>query len=173
MTASGPEGIEIREARPAEHAVLGDLTASAYLALGDGGAPNGYDDELRDVASRAALAPVLVAVDDDGTVLGGCTYVPDRSNPMCEHDVDDAASIRMMAVRPEARGRGVGAALTSSCLARARGEGRRGLVLPSSTPMADAQRMYERLGFVRDPSIDWFPGDDVHLHAFRYDLTAD
>jgi GNAT superfamily N-acetyltransferase len=170
VTASGPDRIEIREARPDEHAALGELTASAYLALGDGGAPNGYDDELRDVAGRAGLAPVLVAVDDDGTVLGGCTYVPDRTNPLCEHQVDDAASIRMMAVRPEARGRGVGAALTTYCLERARDEGRRWLVLHSSSPMADAQRMYERLGFVRDPSIDWFPGDDVHLHAFRFDL---
>jgi GNAT superfamily N-acetyltransferase len=165
--------VRIREARPDEFAELGELTASAYLALGDGGAPGGYDDVLRDVAARAAVCPVLVAVDEDGTLLGGCAYVPDRTNPMCEHDIEDAASIRMMAVRPEARGRGVGAALTTHCLERARGEGRRWLVLHSSSPMTDAQRMYERLGFVRDPSVDWFPGDDVHLHAFRYDLEVE
>jgi GNAT superfamily N-acetyltransferase len=164
--------VRIREVRPDEFAELGELTASAYLALGDGGAPGGYLDVLRDVAARAAVCPVLVAVDEDGTLLGGCAYVPDRDNPMCEHDIEDAASIRMMAVRPEARGRGVGAALTTHCLERARGEGRRWLVLHSSSPMADAQRMYERLGFVRDPSVDWFPGDDVHLHAFRFDLVG-
>lgn len=160
----------IREVQAAEHAELGELIAAAYLALGDGGAPNGYDAELRDVASRAAVAPVLVAVDHDGTVLGGATYVPDRDNPMCEHAIEDAASIRMMAVRPEARGRGVATALTRACLDRARAEGRRWLVLHSSTPMADAQRLYLSLGFVRDLDADWHPDPDVHLMAYRYDL---
>ena len=80
-------GFEIREARPEEYVELGELTARAYLALGADGAPGGYDDELRDVTSRAAVCPVLVAVDAAGTVLGGATYVPDRGNPMCEHDV--------------------------------------------------------------------------------------
>jgi hypothetical protein len=67
----------IREVRPDEHHELGELIAQAYLALGDDGAPDGYDDDLRDVAGRAALCPVLVAVDDDGRVLGGATFVLD------------------------------------------------------------------------------------------------
>jgi len=164
--------VVVREVLPQEHAALGELIAAAYLALGDGGAPDGYDAELRDVAGRAAVCPVLVAVDTDGTVLGGATYVPDRSNPMCEHQVEDAASIRMMAVRPEARGRGVATALTRACLDRARAEGRRWLVLHSSAPMADAQRLYEHLGFVRDPATDWRPVPEVELLAYRYDLAS-
>lgn len=162
----------VREVLPEEHAALGQLIAEAYLALGDGGAPHGYDAELRDVAGRAALCPVLVAVDADGTVLGGATYVPDRTNPMCEHEVEDAASIRMMAVRPDARGRGVATALTRACLDRARADGRRWLVLHSSAPMVEAQRLYERLGFVRDPATDWRPAPDVELLAYRYDLAG-
>jgi ribosomal protein S18 acetylase RimI-like enzyme len=160
----------IRDVLPAEHDELGELIARAYLALGDDGAPDGYEDELRDVSGRAAVCPVLVAIDDDDTVLGGATYVPGPDNPMCEHRVEDAASIRMMAVRPEARGRGVASALTRACLDRARSEGRRWLVLHSSAPMADAQRLYLALGFERDPEIDWRPSPNVDLRAYRYDL---
>ena len=162
--------VTIRDVRPDEHAALGDLIAAAYLALGDEGAPDGYDDQLRDVASRAAVCPVLVAVDDDGTVLGGATYVPGPDNPMCEHSVEDAASIRMMAVGPQARGKGVATALTHACLERARSEGRRWMVLHSSAPMVDAQRLYLHLGFERDPEVDWRPAPNVDLRAYRYDL---
>ena len=162
--------LTIREVRPEEHAELGELTVAAYEPLGDESAPDWYHDELRDVARRAAICPVLVAVDDDGTVLGGAAYVPGPDNPMCEHDVEDAASIRMMAVRPEARGKGVATALTRACLERARDEGRRWLVLHSSAPMIDAQRLYLHLGFERDPEIDWRPVPNVDLRAYRYDL---
>lgn len=160
----------VREAEPSEYDELGDVIAAAYRDLGDGGAPDDYHEAIRDVAGRAAHCPVLVAVEADGTVLGGATFVPDRDNPMCEHQVIDAASIRMMAVRPEARGRGVATALTRACLDRARSEGRRWLILHSSEPMKAAQRLYEHLGFVRDPTVDWSPAAGVTLLGFRYDL---
>ncbi len=164
--------VTVRLATPDDYAPLGDLIADAYQALGEGGAPEGYVDALRDVEGRAACCPVFVAIDTDGALLGGATYVPDRTNPFCEHSVDDAASIRMMAVRPDARRRGVAAALTKACLLRAREEGRRWMILHSSAPMEDAKRLYLRLGFERDPLVDWSPAPGVQLAGFRYDLTT-
>ena len=63
---------------------------------------------------------MLVAVDDDGTLLGGVTFVPDGDSPLAEHDVDGASSIRMLAVAGTAQGRGVGEALVRACIDRAR-----------------------------------------------------
>jgi len=67
----------IREARPDEHARLGDLVLAAYRSLPEFDEP-GYEPELRDVARRAREAVVLVAVDDaaDDPLLGCVTYVP-------------------------------------------------------------------------------------------------
>ena len=57
----------IRVASPAEYAEIGELTVRAYATVGDPlqGSPTyaAYEDELRDVAGRAATCQVLVAVE--------------------------------------------------------------------------------------------------------------
>jgi GNAT superfamily N-acetyltransferase len=162
--------VEIRSVRPDEHERLGEITVAAYRAINPPHAEGDLDEyeaELRDVAGRAAGADVLVAVDGDGAVLGGVTYVPDRTSPFAEFDDPEAAGIRMLAVAPEAQGRGVGEALTRACIDRAVAAGRARILLHSTEWMTTAHRIYERLGFQRDPSLDWQVGDDFWLRGFR------
>jgi GNAT superfamily N-acetyltransferase len=166
--------VEIRLVRPDEHERLAELSVSAYAAIIPPSAKRDLDEyeaELRDVAGRAAGADVLVAVDADGALLGGVTYVPDRSSPSAEFDDPDAAGIRMLAVDPSAQGRGVGEALTLACIDRAATAGRAQIVLHSTDWMAAAHRLYLRLGFQRDRSLDWKvePGD-FWLLGFRLRL---
>ena len=168
--------MEIREARPDEFAVVGELVVEAYdvidpIGLGE------YADELRDVGGRVESADVLVAADDDGTLLGAVTYVPGPGSPTAEFTEADAAGIRMLAVAPTAQGRGVGKALVEACLERARAAGKSQVILHTTDWMTSAHRLYERLGFDRDPSIDWQPGrDDVPevfwLRGFRRRLDG-
>ncbi|MFF9328372.1 GNAT family N-acetyltransferase [Streptomyces sp. NPDC014776] len=166
--------IRIRPADPAEYAVLGEITARAYLDDGllDFGESDAYLDELRDVARRAAAAQVLVAADDSGTVLGGVTFVP-AGGPMADIARPGEAEIRMLAVAHEARGRGTGEALVRACVERARAvEGCTAVVLSTQRTMRAAHRIYERLGFVRTPERDWNPLpelDDIML--LTYELT--
>jgi len=166
--------VEIRSVRPDEHERLGEITVVAYRAINPPQADSDLDDyeaELRDVAGRAAGADVLVAVDGDGAVLGGVTYVPDPSSPWAEFDDPDAASIRMLAVAPEAQGRGVGEALTRACIDRAVSSGRAQILLHSTEWMTTAHRIYERLGFRRDPALDWEVEADFWLRGFRLRLA--
>lgn len=160
--------MQVREVRPSEYEALGALTVDAYRPLGV--ASDAYSIELADVAGRAAAALVLVAVDDDGKLLGGITYVPPGENPMAEHVEDGVASIRMLAVSDAARRRGVGLALTEAVLDRARADGATGVVLHSTPVMTAAHRLYEGLGFVREPALDWYPEDDVLCLGFRLTL---
>lgn len=161
--------LQVRIARPDEYAGLGDLTVAAYGAVDPGTLESDYADELRDVAGRAAGADVLVALDDQagGRVVGGVTFAPDPSSPSAEFSDADAAGIRMLAVAADAQGRGVGAALTRACIDRARAAGRGQIVLHSTDRMTTAHRLYVRLGFVRDPSIDWEPEPGLWLRGFR------
>jgi GNAT superfamily N-acetyltransferase len=161
--------MEVRTARPDEYAALGDLTVAAYEAL-EPGRLGTYANELRDVAARADGVEVLVAT-DSGRVLGGVSYVPGPGSPGAEFDDPDAAGIRMLAVAGDARRRGVGAALTQACIDRAVAAGRRQIVLHSTDRMVDAHRLYLRLGFERDPSIDWEPEPDFWLRGFRLRLS--
>ena len=76
----------------------------------------------------------------------------------------------MLAVAPAAQGRGVGRALVAQVIDGFRATEARSIVLCSMTTMTAAHRLYESLGFRRDPGLDWSPVPDVVLVAFRLDL---
>jgi ribosomal protein S18 acetylase RimI-like enzyme len=145
------------------------LVVAAYRTLGDAGGEF-YERELRDVAGRAESSEVLVA-----TVAGhivGCVTFVDGEEPLSQVDDPDAATIRMLGVAMEARGRGVGERLVRACIDRARAAGRRRIRLDTRTSMKSAQRLYERLGFQRDPDHDWSPADHILLLGYVLDLGA-
>jgi ribosomal protein S18 acetylase RimI-like enzyme len=155
---------------PAELEAVGLLTEAAYEHEGFlRGAEDGYRDQLRAADRRAAEAELAVAVDEDGSLLGTVTFCR-AGTPWAEVSAPGEAEFRMLAVAPTARGRGVGSTLTSWCLDRARAEGCKAIVLSTLPMMASAHRLYERLGFVRTPEIDWYPAPEVHLITYRLDL---
>lgn len=78
--------------------------------------------------------------------------------------------IRMLAVDPGARGRGVGAALAAACVHLSRGAGAKGVRLSTEPSMAAAHRIYERLGFRRTPDRDWSPVPDATLLTYELHL---
>jgi ribosomal protein S18 acetylase RimI-like enzyme len=166
--------IVIRRARPEEYPTIGGIAARAYLGDGllDFGESDAYLVKLRDVAGRAAVAEVLVAVDGD-RVLGSVTFVADGS-PMADFARAGEAEIRMLAVAREARGRGAGEALVRACVERARAvAGCARVVLSTQGAMHSAHRVYERVGFTRTPDRDWNPLpelDDIRL--LTYELTV-
>lgn len=157
----------IREARPDEFEAVGQLIVDAYREVGE--RHEDYFDELADVADRAGEVPVLVAV-EDGTdrILGTATYVPGPGR-FHEGDAGDA-SLRMLAVAADARGQGVGSALSRACIDRARQGGRAGLSLHTRPFMTDAHAMYERLGFRRVRERDWEFEPGEWLYVYRLDL---
>jgi GNAT superfamily N-acetyltransferase len=158
---------EIRAVRPTEFERVGELVVDAYAAMTDLG---DYADVLRRVEDRSRSAEVVVAL-VDGSVAGTVTFVPGLG-PYAEGDDPDAAWIRMLAVAPEYRGRGIGAALVDWCVRRARASGRRRLLLHTTDVMADAHRLYARLGFSRAPGQDWQPDEDLWLRGYSMELDG-
>lgn len=164
--------ITIRPIRPAEHAPLGELIVRAYRAVPGARSEvhDAYEHELRDVERRTATSCVLVAVGPDDALLGGVTYVAGPDDPYAELLVEGDAAFRMLAVDPAAQGRGAGRALVLACIERARAAGRRRVVLHTTPAMARARRLYEGLGFHREPGLDWQPVPEVGLLGYAFDL---
>lgn len=144
--------IEIREARSDEHAQAGVVTADAYREFAHEDDPDWqeYLVRLADVADRAARTVILVAL-EDGSILGSVTLeldgrTDDDHGTLQPHE----AHVRMLGVRPDARGRGVARRLMLACEERARGAGRTLVTLNTAGRMLAAQQMYEVLGYQRD-----------------------
>ena len=162
--------MHLRRARPDEHEVIGAVTVAAYEPVLVG-AEGTYVERLRNAQARDLEAELWVAVGpDDQEVLGTVTLCRDGS-PWREIATADEGEFRMLAVAPQAQGRGVGEALARHCIDRFRESGATGVVISSTPGMTNAHRIYERLGFVRLPERDWSPAPDVQLWAFRLDLT--
>jgi GNAT superfamily N-acetyltransferase len=165
---SRPVSIVVRAAKPSEYEAVGALTVAAYQADGFGG--GGYAEVLADAATRAAVADLLVAVDGPA-LLGTVTVVgPDAPPDWREAERAAAGTIRMLAVAPEARGRGTGTALALACVDRARAAGWRQLTLLTQPDMLTAHRIYDQLGFVRDPALDKAVSPRLTLLGYVLDL---
>jgi ribosomal protein S18 acetylase RimI-like enzyme len=162
--------VEIRPARPGEYDAVGELTARVYADGGFLRPGSPYERTLRDAASRAEKAELLVA-EDAGRLVGSVTYAPGGSPYAETAEGPDEAGFRMLVVDPAARGRGVGEALVRACVARAERDGARTLRLSTQPEMTTAHRLYARLGFVRTPDHDWTPEPAVHLITYALEIT--
>jgi ribosomal protein S18 acetylase RimI-like enzyme len=159
----------VRAAEPADFPALGELTVAAYRHDGQLEGDHDYETSLADVAGRSEAGDVIVAVDDDGSVLGGVLLVRPGS-VYAEISGAGEAEFRMLAVHPDAQGRGAGEALVRECLRRATAGGAGALVMCVRDFAVRAQRLYARLGFVRQPDRDWKPYPKVQLLALRRPL---
>lgn len=143
--------IAVRPVQPNDHAAVGRVTVAAYDDVGR--VSDEYRESLTDVAGRVdPETTVLVAVEED-RVLGSVTVVSACSEHF-EHGEHGDGGFRMLAVAPEAQGRGVGRALLEAVLAHARTRGWRRLVITTMEWMHGAHQMYESAGFVRRPDLD-------------------
>jgi ribosomal protein S18 acetylase RimI-like enzyme len=102
--------------------------------------------------------------------LGTVTFVSGEGSYSREIAGDGEAEFRMLAVAPEAQGRGVGRALVEECLRRAQALGADRLVLSSGEWMTTAHRLYESCGFRRTPERDWEPAPQVRLITYALEL---
>jgi GNAT superfamily N-acetyltransferase len=165
--------IQIREVLPREYEDTGSLTQRAYAEYARPGDPlwEDYFGMLADVARRAAFATVLVAV-ADGRIVGTATVELDRTIEGTRGLQPGQANLRLLAVDPGARGRGVGRRLVQACVQVARRAGKEVATLHTTEQMMAAQRIYRTLGFRRDRSGDVELHPDLVLQAFRLRLRS-
>ncbi|OCP17725.1 MULTISPECIES: helix-turn-helix domain-containing GNAT family N-acetyltransferase [unclassified Ensifer] len=125
----------------------------------------GWNQEYEALASRI-LADFVQSFDPareaawiaeiDGRVVGSIFLVAG--------DKSGVAKLRLLYVEPDARGRGVGAALVDACIGRARTVGYHTLVLWTNSVLTSARRIYERAGFTLL--------EEAPHHSFGKDLVG-
>nr|CAA9254255.1 hypothetical protein AVDCRST_MAG63-2076 [uncultured Armatimonadetes bacterium] len=165
----------VRDARQDERDAIRDLTLRAYEPYATVMTPAswaGLDGALR--AALASEAPMeRIVAEQDGALVGSVLLYPPAADAY--GDLAESArwpEVRLLAVAPEARGRGVGRALMDECVRRARAAGATELGLHTSESMQVALRMYERMGFVRAPEYDFHIAGAEVVQAFRLPLDG-
>jgi ribosomal protein S18 acetylase RimI-like enzyme len=166
----------VRAATDKEYDAAGAVCVAAYRADGQlppVTAPGTFDYSMTliDVAGRSAHADILVAVDDDETLLGCVTFAHPGSR-YAELAQPDAAEFRMLGVAPEAQRRGVATALVQACIDLARSTGYQALVICVRDFNDAAKKLYARFGFIRVPELDFVPVPGVNLEALRLELSS-
>ena len=169
--------LQIREARPDDREAIQDVTLTAYEQYAEIMPPphwGFYRQSILETLADVSPAAQIVA-EQDGTVVGTVLLYPAGA----VFSTPDGASVtlaspemRLLAVAPAARGQGVGAALVQECMRRARQSGVAELTLHTTDMMQVAMRMYEGMGFVRAPDLDFHPAPDVTVKGYRFPLTA-
>lgn len=166
----------IEQVAAGEHDAVDRLITAAYDH--DYGPREKHGDEpdpIRFARVRSKSFDVWVARDaGTGALVGTVTTPAAGGESLMEDSRDDEFDFRLLAVSPDARRRGIGAALTLHVIDVARARGFRGVFMKSGPDMLGAHRLYERLGFHRDPARDGLirAGRRVFdLFAFAYDIS--
>ena len=163
----------IRDAQPQERAGVRDLTLRAYAefaSIMDPASWAGLDGAVRGALASEAPADCIVA-EDNGTLIGSVMLYPPNVGAYGDlAQAVDYPEVRLVAVAPEARGRGVARALMDECIRRARARGATAIGLHTSRSMAAAMALYSRMGFERTPETDFQPAGAELVEGYRLRL---
>lgn len=172
-TAGSVRDVIIREARPDEAALIGELRVSAYRHLGLLPESSDYAETLRgfgfdsdsDSAGDSDYV-VLVAADEADSVIGTITLELFGSDSELARD-ETEADVRAFAVAAAGQGQGVGRMLLLAVIEHAAKRGLRRLRLCTQPGMKAAQHLYTAEGFTRTPDLDWSPVPGLTLRAYE------
>lgn len=163
----------MRDAHPQELGEVARVISDAYLEYQKLFPPadwQSYLENITDVKSRLGVSELIIA-ELNGQIAGAVTLYPDATLSEGEMWPPGWAGIRLLAVNPAFRGRGIGRALIEECLRRCQKRGIRTVGLHTAKIMAVAQRMYERMGFLRVPKYDFYPRPGTVVMAYRLELA--
>jgi len=140
--------------------------------------PEGHWRALKKaISSDADSSPDIekIVADLNGTIVGSVVLYPAKIDAY-EGNMEklDYPEIRMLAVAPDAQGKGIATRLISECIVRAKAKGCQAVGLHTGEFMTGAMRLYERLGFERIPQYDFVPANDgIIVKAYRLSIDKE
>jgi GNAT superfamily N-acetyltransferase len=166
----------VRDARPSDRDAIRQVTLSAYQEYA-AGMPAHWERYRQNIlATLADVRPAeQIVAEQDRLILGNVLLYPTGTALTAPDGVSvrtQLPEVRLLAVVPAARGRGVGAALMKECIRRAGAAGASAVTLHTTDMMQAALRLYQRMGFVRAPALDFHPVPELTILGYRLDLET-
>lgn len=156
--------IELREVLAAERQAAIELTFAAYAQYAQYLPPEiweRYRENIVATLTARGAGEHIVAV-QSGDIVGSAVLVfPNAPNNA------EVPEMRLLAVASAARGQGLGHALTMECVRRVREAGFPSITLHTHEMMRVAMQMYERMGFVHAPELDFRVTEETVFKGYR------
>lgn len=170
---SSSRSFVIRDARADERPAVRELTLEAYAefeSIMDATSWRELDAAIRTALASNVRADWILA-DEGGRLVGSVMLFPPNADAYGDlARAGDCPEVRLVAVAPDARGRGVARALMDECIRRARASGATALGLHTSRSMRAAQALYAGIGFERTPETDFQPPGAELVEGYRLRL---
>jgi ribosomal protein S18 acetylase RimI-like enzyme len=164
MTTHNDRSFDVIVDAPLTDEQLSELLRTVYVS--EGYTPNSEAEKLFAPSSVRARGTILVAQEPSTRAPLGMVILVPPGSPVRRTGRDDDAEIHLLAVRPEARRRGIARALMEDALRLARGHGWPRIWLSTQTQMTAAQALYTAAGFTRRAERDWRRGEREFLAYF-------
>ena len=169
------EALRIRDAQGSDGSAVEAVTLSAYQEY----APlmpslwGAYRENI--VTTLAAPDPAVQIVAEQGRRIVGAVLLYPAATGRDDHTPFPRPypEVRLLAVAPAVRGKGVGEALMRECIRRTRRSGATTLALHTTDLMRAAMRLYTRMGFQREPALDFHPRPEITVKGYVLDLQGD
>ena len=167
--------IHIRDASTHERDIMRQITLAAYEEYEAVLPPSfwtQYRQHLLETLDEGGSVERIVA-EQDGVIGGSVLLYPEaltayRGIQLRLH----VPEVRFLAVLPSMRGQGIGKALMDECMRRAQRIGAKALGLHTMEIMGVAVHMYEHMGFVRAPELDFSPVEGMLVIGYRHALDG-
>jgi ribosomal protein S18 acetylase RimI-like enzyme len=164
----------IRDASADELDAISKLTLAVYEQYATIMTPPAWEGLKGSVMNGlATTAPVeRIVAEQNGELVGSVMPFPAAVNVYGNLTGQAAISeLRLLAVTPPARGRGIGRALVEECIERMHKAGEKELGIHTSISMQAAIHLYESMGFTRFPTDDFQPEGAELVTAYRLPLS--
>jgi GNAT superfamily N-acetyltransferase len=162
------DNVHLRDARETDRDTIRAVTLGAYEDYATQWFWETYQQNILSTLNDIHPAEQIVA-EYAGRIVGAVLLYPIGTvveRPDVGSIRTDAPEIRLLAVAPTARGRGVGRALVQECIRRAHQSGASMLTLHTTDVMQPALRLYTQIGFVRAPELDFHPTPDITVKGY-------
>ena len=159
--------LEIREAREDELTTMLRVTNASYAEFRDGSSDAFWDTYTANIEEAILRAPDTerIAAFLDGELVASVL--------LCQRPLKgDDPEIRLLAVLPHLRGRGIARQLMDECELRVNRMGKTRVLLHTTHLMSIARHWYERSGYVRFEAIDFYPVHGFLVMGFAKDLRS-
>ncbi|SEM11860.1 putative acetyltransferase [Aquimarina amphilecti] len=147
--------IKIRSVAPEDNKALAQVIRDVLIEMGVPKVGTAYEDEALDIMYETYDVPRkrYFVVEEDGKIIGGAGIA------QLEKEDSEICELQKMYFLPEARGKGLGSQMMSTCLNFAKEQGFTKCYLETMPYMKEARKLYGRVGF---KALDKPMGDTGH-----------